>query len=408
VEHDTETIARADLIIDLGPGGGRRGGRVVAQGTPAELLRDPDSPTGRVLARPAPKLATRRRTGADVLAVRGARLHNLRGIDVDVPLGCLVCVTGVSGAGKSTLVHGVIHEGVRAALRDEGSDGAAPYRSLRGADHFARTRVVDSAPVGKTPRSVPATYLGLWDILRKALSSTPEARARGYGPGRFSFNVAGGRCDLCNGMGEVTVEMSFLPNVRVPCERCSGARFAPETLEITWRGRHAADLLALTFEEAAEVLSDFPRIAPRVAMMNDVGLGYLSLGQPSPTLSGGEAQRLKLVTELGRGAREGATLYVLDEPTIGLHGEDVDLLLDVLHRLVERGDTVIVIEHHLEFIAQADHVIDLGPEGGAGGGRVVARGSPAQVARAHRRSLTGAALAALCNDSSRPAPAAAR
>jgi len=275
---------------------------------------------------------------------------------------------------------------------------------VMGAEHFARTRVVDATPVGKTPRSVPATYLGLWDTLRKALSTTPEARARGYGPGRFSFNVAGGRCDACNGMGEVTVEMSFLPNVRVPCERCGGRRFAPETLEITWRGRNAADLLELTFEEAAGVFADFPRIAPRVAMMNDVGLGYLSLGQPSPTLSGGEAQRLKLVTELGRGVREGATLYVLDEPTIGLHGEDVDLLLAVLHQLVDRGDTVLVIEHHLEFIAQADHVIDMGPEGGDGGGRVVVRGSPAQVARAGARSLTGAALAAMRNNPSVPAP----
>ena len=269
---------------------------------------------------------------------------------------------------------------------------------MQGAEHIARTRVVDSTPVGRTPRSVPATYLGMWDVLRRALSSTEEARARGYGPGRFSYNVAGGRCDACNGMGEVTVEMSFLPNVRVPCERCGGGRFAPETLEITWRGRHAADLLRLTFEEAAEVLADFPRIAPKVRLMNDVGLGYLTLGQPSPTLSGGEAQRMKLVTELGRGTSEEPTLYVLDEPTIGLHGEDVDRLLDVLHRLVKRGDTVLVIEHHLELIAQADHVIDLGPEGGEEGGRVVASGSPAEVAKRRRRSLTGQALYEMCNN----------
>ena len=314
----------------------------------------------------------------------------------------------IAVAGKSTLVHGVIHTGVAAALRGGDQEGTTPYRRLTGASHFVRTRVVDAAPVGKTPRSVPATYLGLWDTMRKALASTTEARTRGYGPGRFSFNVAGGRCDACNGMGEVTVEMSFLPNVRVPCERCAGARFAPETLEITWRGRHAADLLTLTFEEAAEVFKDFPRIAPSVRMMNEVGLGYLSLGQPSPTLSGGEAQRLKLVTELGRSSREGATLYVLDEPTIGLHGEDVDRLLEVLQRLVERGDTVLVIEHHLEFIAQADYVVDLGPEGGAAGGRVVASGSPAQVARAHRRSLTGAALRAMCNNLSHSPPQAVR
>ena len=400
VEHDSDTIARADRIIDLGPGGGRRGGFLVAQGTPAELMQDPDSPTGRILARPPPRLAARRPRTKDVLRVRGARLHNLQDVDVDIPVGRLVCVTGVSGAGKSTLVHGVVEEGVRAVLREGRRPAAAPYKRLQGASRFARTRIVDATPVGKTPRSVPATYLKLWDLLRKALASTTEARARGYGPGRFSFNVAGGRCDECNGMGEVTVEMSFLPNVRVPCERCAGARFAPETLEVHWRGRHAADLLALTFEEAQEVLADFPRIAPTVDMMNEIGLGYLSLGQPSPTLSGGEAQRLKLVTELGRGAREGETLYVLDEPTIGLHGEDVDRLLAVLQRLVDRGDTVLVIEHHLEFIAEADHVIDLGPEGGTHGGEVVAQGSPAQVARAYRRSLTGAALAALCNNPS--------
>jgi len=396
VEHDTDTIRRADRIIDLGPGGGRRGGRIVAEGTPAELLRDPASPTGRILARPPPALRRKVATPAAVLRIEGARLHNLKSVDVEFPLGRLVCVTGVSGAGKSTLVHGVLERGVREHLAGEVSPaGARPYRRLRGVEHLERVRVVDSTPIGKTPRSVPATYLGIWDVLRKALALVPEARARGYGPGRFSFNVAGGRCDACSGMGETTVEMSFLPNVRVPCDRCGGARFSAETLEIAWQGRHAANLLELTFEEAAQVLADFPKIAPRATLMNDVGLEYLTLGQPSPTLSGGEAQRLKLVTELGRGGRDGPTLYLLDEPTIGLHGEDVDRLLEVFRRLVERGDTVVLIEHHLELIAQADHVIDLGPEGGAGGGRVVAVGTPAAVARKRSASLTGRALAAL-------------
>ncbi len=405
VEHDAETIRRADRVVDLGPGGGRRGGHVVAQGTPSELAGDTRSPTGRILARPAPRLASTRHRGP-VLRVRGATLHNLKGVDVDIPLGRLTCVTGVSGAGKSTLVHRVIHEGLRDALRNGHAGGTSrgPFKRITGTKHLARTRDVDSTPVGKTPRSVPATYLKIWDPIRKALAMTDEARARGYGPGRFSFNVKSGRCATCEGRGEIIVEMSFLPNVRVPCDRCRGARFAVETLDIRWRGRNAADVLALTFEEAKDVFASFPQIAPKVELMNDVGLEYLSLGQPSPTLSGGEAQRLKLVTELGQTSRDGPTLYVLDEPTIGLHGEDVDRLTAVLRRLVERGDTVLVIEHHLEFIAQADHVIDLGPEGGEGGGRVVAAGTPAAVARAKARSLTGRALAEMCNN---PSPSSA-
>ncbi|MDA1195249.1 MAG: excinuclease ABC subunit UvrA [Planctomycetota bacterium] len=397
VEHDADTIRQADRVIDLGPGGGRRGGHVVAEGTPAALAGNPDSPTGRVLARPVPTLNRARLPAGPALEVVGARRHNLEDVDISVPLGRLVCVTGVSGAGKSTLVHGVLAAGVRAA--HAGDRAAQPFRALRGAEHLTRVREVDSSPVGRTPRSVPATFLGIWDQVRKALALTQEARARGYGPGRFSFNTAAGRCESCDGMGEITVEMSFLPDVRIPCERCAGARFAPETLEITWRGRHAGHLLELTFEEAGEVFVDFPQVAPRVELMNDVGLGHLSLGQPSPTLSGGEAQRLKLVSELGRGGRDGPTLYVLDEPTIGLHGEDVDRLLAVFRRLVERGDTVLLIEHHLELVAQADHVIDLGPEGGVRGGRVVAAGTPAAIARRRAHSATGAALYAMCNKS---------
>jgi excinuclease ABC subunit A len=324
--------------------------------------------------------------------VKDARLHNLDGLDVRVPLGRLVAVTGVSGSGKSTLVQDVLVEALTATLA--GRKPAACAR-LVGAQHVARVLEVDATPVGKTPRSVPATYLGIWDLIRDALARTLEARQRGYGPGRFSFNVpaakGGGRCEACEGRGRITVEMSFLPDVETPCEACRGARFTEETNEVRWHGLSAAQLLALTFEEAQRVFRDVPRIAPFVALMNDVGLGYLALGQSSTTLSGGEAQRLKLVTELGRPASEGGTLYVLDEPTTGLHGEDVDRLVAIFRRLVDRGDTVLVIEHHLELVARADHVIDLGPEGGAGGGRVVVAGTVRDVA-ACRASHTGEAL----------------
>jgi excinuclease ABC subunit A len=278
-----------------------------------------------------------------------------------------------------------------------------------GAEHVARVLEVDATPIGKTPRSVPATYLGIWDVIRDALSRTLEARQRGYGPGRFSFNVpggrGGGRCEACEGRGRITVEMSFLPDVETPCEACRGARFTEETNEVRWHGLSASQLLALTFEEAATVFQDVPRIAPFVALMHDVGLGYLALGQSSTTLSGGEAQRMKLVTELGRPAAEGSTLYVLDEPTTGLHGEDVDRLAAIFRRLVERGDTVLVIEHHLDLVARADHVIDLGPEGGAGGGRVVVAGDVREVA-ACEASHTGKALRDLYGGTLPPAPQA--
>ena len=390
VEHDLETIEQADHVIDLGPGGGRHGGHIVAQGTPAELRRLADTPTGRLMARPAPTLSEGAAGSGHVLALRGFTRHNLVDVDVDVPLGALVVVTGVSGAGKSTLVHGGLVPAVADVLADRRRAGGA---RLEGAEHVGRLVEVDASPLGSTPRSVPATYLGIWDDLRRLLAATPEARARGYGPGRFSFNTPGGRCPACDGRGEAVVEMTFLPDVRVPCERCDGARFEPETLEIRWQGLSAADLLGLTFEEAAEKLVDLPRVAPLLALMVDVGLGYLTLGQPSPTLSGGEAQRMRMVGELGAAARADTpgTLYVLDEPTIGLHGEDVDRLIATLRRFVERGDTVLVIEHHLDLIAAADHVIDLGPGAGAAGGRVVATGSPREVARG--TTATAVALA---------------
>jgi excinuclease ABC subunit A len=392
VEHDPATIRRADLVIDLGPGGGRRGGKLVASGTPEVIALDPESPTGRVLARPPPPLASSPRGADEVLVVEGAARHNLRDLTLRLPLGRLVALTGVSGSGKSTLLREVLGAAVAAEV-----SGRPPaercWRRVRGADRLARVLEVDASPVGRTPRSVPATYLGIWDEIRRALASTPEARARGYAPGRFSFNREGGRCPACEGKGRITVELSFLPEVETPCERCSGRRFEEATLEVRWLGRSAADLLALTFAEAASVFGAFPRVASFVALMNEVGLDYLALGQPTTTLSGGEAQRLKLVTELGRRDRdEGRTLYLLDEPTTGLHGEDVDRLLAAVRRLVERGDTVVAIEHHLEWIARSDHVVDLGPEGGEAGGRIVAEGSPREVAARWRTSHTGRAL----------------
>ena len=392
VEHDEDTIRRADHLIDMGPGGGRDGGRVVSEGTPAVVAADPASPTGRVLARPPVRASKPTPSKAGVLRVEGATEHNLKDLTVEFPLGRLIAVTGVSGSGKSTLVRDVLYEGMR---RELGLGRAEPgaFRKLVGASAVERVLEVDQTPVGKTPRSVPATYLGIWDQVRAALSKTPEARARGWKPGRFSFNVKGGRCEACEGQGRVTVEMSFLPDVEVICDTCAGRRFTAETNEARWHGLSPSEILALTFAEASKVFAAFPQVAPFLTLMDEVGLGYLSLGQPATTLSGGEAQRLKLVTELGKGGREGKTLYVLDEPTTGLHGEDVDRLVAVLRRLVARGDTVICIEHALDVIAAADHVIDLGPEGGEAGGRVVAQGPPATVARAPRKSHTAAALA---------------
>jgi excinuclease ABC subunit A len=391
VEHDDDTIRRADHLIDMGPGGGREGGYVVAQGPPASVALDPASPTGRVLARPPIEPPASKGKPAGVLRIEGATAHNLRDVTVDVPLGRLVVVTGVSGSGKSTLVRDVLHEGLRKALGAAGAEPGA-CRSISGAGTIERVLEVDQTPVGRTPRSVPATYLGIWDTLRAAFAKTQEARARGWGPGRFSFNVKGGRCEACEGQGRVTVEMSFLPDVEVPCDACGGGRFTAETNEIRWHGLAPSEVLRLTFAEASTVFAAFPAVAPFLTLMADVGLGYLALGQPATHLSGGEAQRLKLVTELGKGGREGRTLYVLDEPTTGLHGEDVDRLVAVLRRLVDRGDTVIAIEHDLDVIASADHVIDLGPEGGDAGGRVVAQGSPATIAKAWKKSHTGAAL----------------
>ncbi|MBV8036438.1 excinuclease ABC subunit UvrA [Roseateles sp.] len=402
VEHDEDTIRRADHIIDIGPGAGKRGGRVVAQGTAAELALQPESTTGRMLARPLIHPLQPRRSidrEAPKLTVLNAALHNLKGVTVDVPLYRLVAVTGVSGSGKSTLARDVLlaNMAVAVPLRKApatwaGCDGIAGHAQVD------RVLEVDQTPIGKTPRSCPATYIGFWDAIRKLFAETLESKARGYAPGRFSFNTGEGRCPGCEGQGMKTIEMSFLPDVKVPCDQCHGQRFNPETLGVSWRGKSIGDVLAMEVDEAVEFFASMPSIAHPLQLLKDVGLGYLTLGQPSPTLSGGEAQRIKLVSELvkvrddvtRRGQKAPHTLYVLDEPTVGLHMADVEKLIRVLHRLVAGGHSVVVIEHDLDVIAEADWVLDLGPEGGDAGGRVVVAGTPEQVVAGG--SHTGVAL----------------
>ena len=409
VEHDEETIRSAEHIIDLGPGAGVNGGRVVAHGSIARILASPDSLTGRYLASPLAhplpggRSPERTPTGAPAserrLSIRSARLNNLRDIDVDLPLERLVCVTGVSGSGKSSLVRGVLLANLAPALRAKrrGRPEWTGCREIRGFEALSRVMEVDQTPIGKTPRSCPATYVGIWDPIRRLFAGATESRIRGYGASRFSFNVAGGRCDACEGQGVQRIEMSFLPDVRVLCDACGGQRFTPETLEIRYLDMSIAEVLGSSVDEALPRFEAHPRIHRTLALLHDVGLGYLTLGQSSPTLSGGEAQRIKLVTELAKvdasATRRAAdqALYVLDEPTIGLHMADVEKLVRVLHRLVDAGNTVVVIEHNLDVVAEADVVIDLGPEGGAGGGSVIAAGPPDEIAGT-RGSHTARAL----------------
>ena len=392
VEHDEETIRTADWVIDIGPGAGEHGGEIIANGRLEAVLSEPRSITGAYLRgdRTVPIPTKRRKGNGARLVVRGAREHNLKAIDVAFPLGVFIAVTGVSGSGKSTLVTEVLY---RALARDLYASRApvGAHEGLDGAELVDKVIEIDQSPIGRTPRSNPATYVGLFTTIRELFAATPEARVRGYGPGRFSFNVKGGRCENCKGDGIIKIEMQFLPDVYVPCEVCKGARYNREALEIHYKGRSISEVLEMTVEEALEFFSAVPKVAAKLRTLNDVGLGYIHLGQPATTLSGGEAQRVKLSTELSRRAT-GKTLYVLDEPTTGLHFADVEKLLQVLHRLVETGNTVVVIEHNLDVIKTADWIVDLGPEGGARGGEIVAEGPPEAIARA-RRSATGEYLA---------------
>jgi excinuclease ABC subunit A len=380
VEHDEDTIRVADHVVDIGPGAGEHGGYIVAQGSLADICAEPDSITGDYLAgrREIPLPGIRRPGNGQAITVRGATEHNLDGIDVAFPLGTLVAVTGVSGSGKSTLVTDILSKALHQAVyRSRSNPGR--HKKVEGTEAIDKVIDIDQSPIGRTPRSNPATYTGVFDHIRALYSSTPEARARGYQPGRFSFNVSGGRCEVCKGDGTIKIEMHFLPDVYVPCDECKGHRYNRDTLQILWKGHTIADVLEMSVEAALELFANQPKIARILQTLMDVGLGYIRLGQPATTLSGGEAQRIKLSSELGKRST-GRTFYILDEPTTGLHFEDIRKLLQVLQRLVDNGNTVVVIEHNLDVVKSVDHVIDLGPEGGSGGGRIVAEGTPEQVA----------------------------
>ena len=381
VEHDEETMMAADHIVDIGPGAGVHGGEVVAQGTAEEIMKDPNSITGKYLSGklsiPVPK--KRRKGNGKFLTVRGAAENNLKNIDVTIPLGAMTCVTGVSGSGKSSLVNMVIYKALAAELsRMKIKPGK--FDRLEGVSNLNKVINIDQSPIGRTPRSNPATYTGVFNDIREVFASTPDARARGYTPGHFSFNVRGGRCEACSGDGLVKVEMHFLPDIYVPCDVCKGRRYNRETLEVRYKGANIYEVLDMTVDEALEFFENMPKINQRLKALSDVGLGYIKLGQPSTTLSGGEAQRVKLATELARQAT-GSTLYVLDEPTTGLHSDDVKKLLNVLGKLVDAGNTIIIIEHNLDVIKTADYIVDLGPEGGDKGGEIVCCGTPEEVAK---------------------------
>jgi excinuclease ABC subunit A len=379
VEHDEGTMRAADYLVDMGPGAGEHGGHVVAQGTAEDVERIPESLTGQFLSgtRRIEAPESRRKPSAYV-EIQGATQHNLKDVDVKVPLGTFCCVTGVSGSGKSTLVNEVLYKAVSNRLhRSRMRPGA--HKRIKGLEQLDKIISVDQSPIGRTPRSNPATYIGLFDQIRDLFSKTQEARARGYKPGRFSFNVKGGRCEVCRGDGQIKIEMHFLPDVYVPCEQCHGKRYNRETLDIRFKSKNIADVLEMPIEEAVEFFAHIPKIRRRLETLNDVGLGYMRLGQPATTLSGGEAQRVKLAAELCKVAT-GRTLYILDEPTTGLHFADIQRLLEVLQRLVDAGNSVVVIEHNLDVIKVADRLIDMGPEGGEEGGRVMAAGTPEEVA----------------------------
>jgi excinuclease ABC subunit A len=408
VEHDEETMTEADYLIDFGPGAGELGGEVVAEGTPAAVMKNPKSLTGAYLSgkRQIPLPTSRRPGNGKELVVRGATEHNLKNLDVRFPLGTFLAVTGVSGAGKSTLINGILQPALARALHDARSPIGA-HGSIVGIEHIDKVIGIDQKPIGRTPRSNPATYTKVFDSIRELYASTSEARAFGYDAGRFSFNVKGGRCEACSGDGVRQVEMHFLPDVYVVCEECKGRRFNEATLRVLYKGKSIADTLEMSVREGLDHFSVHTNILRGLQTLADVGLGYVKIGQPSPTLSGGEAQRIKLARELSR-VGTGRTLYILDEPTTGLHFADVEKLLEVLSRLVDAGNTVLVIEHNLDVIAHADWVIDLGPEGGGAGGQIVAEGTPEAVARV-KKSHTGQYLArVLARGAAAPAPKAGK
>ena len=381
VEHDEDTMRAADFIVDVGPGAGSHGGEIVAAGTVDEIIACPRSITGQYLSgvKKIPVPTTRRVGNGQHLTVRGASENNLKNVDVEIPLGTFTCVTGVSGSGKSSLVNEVLNKTLLAKLNHARTRPGA-CRCVEGIDQLDKVIDIDQSPIGRTPRSNPATYTGLFNDIRDLFASTNDAKIRGYGPGRFSFNVKGGRCEACSGDGLVKIEMHFLADVYVPCEVCHGARYNRETLEVQYKGKNIAQVLDMTAEEAVDFFENLPKIRRKAQTLVEVGLGYVKLGQSSTTLSGGEAQRVKLATELAR-VSTGRTIYILDEPTTGLHAADVHKLIEVLQRLVDAGNTVLVIEHNLDVIKTADHIIDLGPEGGDGGGYIVATGTPEEVAQ---------------------------
>ena len=388
VEHDEDTMLASDYIVDIGPGAGVHGGKVVACGTPQELMKAEGTVTGDYLSgrKKIEIPAERRPVTEKCIEILDAHKHNLKHIDVKIPLGIFVAVTGVSGSGKSTLIndilyHTLAHKLNRAKMVPEN------YAEIRGLEYLDKVIAIDQSPIGRTPRSNPATYTGVFDTIREIFAESKEAKARGYKKGRFSFNVKGGRCEACQGDGIVKIEMHFLPDIYVPCEVCKGKRYNRETLEATFKGKSIADVLEMTVDEACEFFEHIPKIFRKLKTLQDVGLGYIQLGQSATTLSGGEAQRVKLATELSRRST-GNTIYILDEPTTGLHSADIDCLLNVLNRLVEGGDTVLVIEHNLDVIKTADYIIDLGPEGGDGGGEIIARGTPEELVK-NERSYTG-------------------
>ena len=400
VEHDEETILSADHVVDIGPGAGEHGGKIIAQGTPQEIMMCEDSITGRYLSRKeeidVPK--TRREGNGEFITIKGAKQNNLKDIDVEIPLGKFTCVTGVSGSGKSSLINEILYKGTKGELSNKFTF-AGKYDEIEGLKNIDKVIAIDQKPIGRTPRSNPATYTGVFTDIRDLFANTPESKARGYKPGRFSFNVKGGRCEACSGDGIVQIEMHFLADVYVPCEVCGGKRYNDETLDVRYKGKNIYEVLEMTVEEALEFFEHIPKIHKKLKTLYDVGLGYMKIGQPATTLSGGEAQRIKLAKELSR-TSTGKTLYILDEPTTGLHFADIKRLLDVLARLTDAGNSIVVIEHNLDVIKTADHIIDLGPDGGDGGGRVIATGTPEEVSESG--TYTGNFLDKILNENITP------